>query len=307
MNNKIAAGRGPCLYMGLLTLASVIAIIYTVFFIDTDAVMKSPRIGLLEIAMWVTMILNIIFVLWHSTVVKGPRPALLAAVVTILLAWFAEGLGVNYGMIFGAYHYSDLLGYKIWGVPLVVCIGWEPILYAAYMMTDLLIPSQLDKSKHLFQRGVPIVMLAAVGAVVATVLDLVGDPDAVSRGWWIWHDGGPYVTNIHGGVPITNYTGWLALSFVCQLVYRLVHEVAPRTRRSVYLNVYGPVLLYLNLFLFVETFAYLYVKRMDVVLIGMAIGGILILGIAKVCIFRFGAEASRIEYGEDDRPERAAA
>jgi uncharacterized membrane protein len=35
----------------------------------------------------------------------------------------------------------------------------------------------------------------------------IGDPDAVGRGWWIWHDGGPYMSNIKGGVPTKNFIG----------------------------------------------------------------------------------------------------
>ena len=35
-----------------------------------------------------------------------------------------EFLGVNYGYIFGNYAYGSNLGYKIGGVPVMICVNW---------------------------------------------------------------------------------------------------------------------------------------------------------------------------------------
>jgi uncharacterized membrane protein len=281
-------GRGAFIYMLIITGCIIIAGFYTAFFIDTIAVMKSPEPGLLEAAMWLIMCLIIPFAVWHSAARKGFKPAIIAAGVTIFAAWLAEAVGVNYGWWFGAYHYTHLFNPKIWGVPLVICIAWEPILYGAYVVTDFIFPVDRDKTRSFSQKMVPIVLLSLIGASVTTILDLVADPDAVGRGWWIWHDGGPYFRDIAGGVPVKNYVGWFKLSFICHVVYRLAAEFGTEDRHSVYLDVYTPPLLYLQLYLFVLGYAWLYLKRPDVVLISMGMGTVCFIAVVKAVMYKMG-------------------
>jgi hypothetical protein len=71
-------------------------------------------------------------------------------------------------------------------------------------------------------------------------------------------------------------------------VYRLAGEFATRPRHSVYLDVYTPPLLYLQMFVFVEGFAYLYLRRADVILIGLGMGTVCLVSIVRAVMYRFG-------------------
>ena len=41
----------------------------------------------------------------------------------------SEILGVNYGLIFGDYIYLDNLGYKVFGVPVIIGVNWIILTY----------------------------------------------------------------------------------------------------------------------------------------------------------------------------------
>jgi putative membrane protein len=283
-------GKGAAIFIALQTLGTFLTLSLMPLFVDMEALVSSPTPTILEYLIVIGMALNLAFVLWHSCLTKGVWRSILAASVTIFLAWYAEYLGVTYGLVFGWYHYTHLFEPQIYGVPVLICIAWEPILYSSYLMADFLLPSDLSKEKSFSKKLIPIIMLSLCGCIIVTVWDLMADPVAVNRGYWAWHDGGPYVRDLLGGVPMSNFIGWLELSFVCHLFYRLILETGPKKRHSIYLSVYGPILQYLNLFIFFALQIVTMLKRMDVLLIGsLSMGGMVLLGISKLYLKRFSA------------------
>jgi len=48
--------------------------------------------------------------------------------LVFLATVFLEALGVNYGLVFGQYRYSDVLGIKVWGVPLIIGLNWLTVI-----------------------------------------------------------------------------------------------------------------------------------------------------------------------------------
>ncbi len=95
--------------------------------------------------------------------------------------------------------------------------------------------------------------------------------------------------DILGGVPFKNYLGWFEVAFVCQLVYRVVMESVPKVTQSAYLNIYGPMMLYGNLLIFGIGMSALFLKRMDVVLIGLlSMGGIALFALARMYLVKSG-------------------
>jgi len=288
-------GRGAFLYMTAVTLFSLINILWACFFLDVDSAF--PKIpeqpGRLEAAALLSILLNLVFLFWNSVLTKGWGRTLLAFTITVLIAFFAEGLGVHYGMVFGPYHYTGILGVQIWAVPVIVCLAWEPILYSAYCVTDFLIPTEVRKSASWLQRVVPYLLMAVLGGIATTAWDLMIDPYAVDRGWWVWHHGGPYMPDIENGVPISNFFGWFKVAFVCNLVYRVILDSGPALRRSLYLSVYGPLMLYFHLLIGGMGAAFLFLKRPDVVMIGVfCMGSIFLVAFFKLCLLRAGVALS---------------
>ncbi len=288
-------GRGAFRYMTVLTVLALVNLVVSYFTMDAGAMYKlnTGRPGTIELSAFIAISLNLVFLFWNSILFKGLGRTLAAFVVTVFIAWLAEGLGVHYGYVFGHYHYTGLLGFQIWAVPVIVCMAWEPILYSAYCITDFLIPSEMKRSGSIASRIVPYLIMAAVGGIATTAWDLMIDPYAVGRGWWVWEEGGPYMQYIANGVPISNFFGWWKVAFVCHLVYRLILETGPAPRRSLYLSVYGPLMLYLNLFIGGLGAVLMFLKRPDVAMIGvMCMGALLLVVLSKVYLLRQGVALS---------------
>jgi uncharacterized membrane protein len=101
------------------------------------------------------------------------------------------------------------------------------------------------------------------------------------------------VTDIEGGVPMSNYWGWFKCGFLCCIIYQLILGSAPSVKRSVYLDVYGPLMLYANMLMFIGGFTVVFLKRMDVILIGISSAGAMFLvALAKLYLLRSGIEFS---------------
>jgi putative membrane protein len=181
-------------------------------------------------------------------ITKGWRRSLLMFASSFLLAFTAEALGVNFGWIFGRYYYTGALGFQIFGVPLLAALAWEPIIYAAYLMSDLLSPIVSALPQITRQRPTA-VWMALIGALATTAWDMMIDPIAVSQGWWVWVDGGAYVPYVANGVPVQNFMGWLGVAFLINLIYRVIADGKPQQNHSASLALYGPLTLYTSLFL----------------------------------------------------------
>ena len=231
----------------------------------------------------------LVFVVWHSILTKGWRRSLGMFLVSFLVAFTAEALGVNFGLIFGNYYYTPALGVQLFGVPFLAALAWEPILYASFSITDILAPLLVDHADSWLKRFPSYLWMAVAGALATTAWDMMIDPIAVSQGWWVWEHGGNYLPYLANGVPIQNFLGWLGVAFVINMIYRLLVDGEPTPRRSLYLSIYGPLMLYSALFLtsFGVTLAVL--KRPEVALIGLlAMGPFIVIALTNVNLIQRG-------------------
>jgi putative membrane protein len=105
----------------------------------------------------------------------------------------AELLGVATGVPFGRYAYSDRLGRRVAGVPVLAAAAWAAMARPAWVTAGW------------FARGRVARAAAAAGAL--TAWDVFVDPRMVRDGYWTWERAGRYE-----GVPATNFAGWYATS-----------------------------------------------------------------------------------------------
>ena len=280
-------GRGPFVYLCVIVILNVL-VLTAMFFIDVDQLLDTGRKpGLLELGVLLYVLELMVYVLWSSVLSKGWGPTLLAFCLTFIIAFAAEAAGVNFGMVFGSYYYSQALGFKVIGVPLLVALAWEPILYAAYQVSGLILPAGPAPDAPLSARVVPYLFMAGLGALAATAWDLMMDPFAVDQGWWVWPNGGPYVPYLETGVPISNFMGWLKVSFVCQLVILIIKDYGRPIRHSLYLSVYGPILLYALLMFQSGAVCLIFLRRPEVTLIGlMSMGAVCFIAVTRLVMLR---------------------
>jgi uncharacterized membrane protein len=155
-------------------------------------------------------------------------PALLAVYA---VAFLAEHVGTGYGIPFGAYGYTGLLGPKLAGrVPVLIPLSWFLMALPSWVVARSVAPSS----------GLRAVRVA-VGALWLVAWDLALDP-AMSflTPYWHWEDAGPYYH-----MPLGNLLGWFVTGVVLMtmldaLSSRLgLHEIPTRWMAAYY----GTVLL----------------------------------------------------------------
>jgi uncharacterized membrane protein len=156
-----------------------------------------------------TLLAALVFVAVHGTIALGPRNMLAFSLITIVVSFTSEAIGVATGLVFGAYHYTDQLGPKLLGVPPMIQVGYLATGYAAAMMGRIILSLLRPVT------GWAILAASLAGAVIMVSWDVAMDPyQSTVAGDWIWHDGGGYF-----GVPLHNYAGWFGTVFLFMLIY----------------------------------------------------------------------------------------
>jgi uncharacterized membrane protein len=276
---NVDKGVGPFRYLTVVTVISVILIILNVL------------LGM-RIPFTVDFLLGyvgalLVFVVWHAVLTKGWKFSLIMFGLSFVVAFTAEALGVNFGLVFGHYYYTPKLGVSLFGVPFLAALAWEPIVYAAFCVSDMLSTREASLSP-LFKYKTSLIWAAAIGAVATTAWDLMIDPIAVSQGWWVWMGGGPYVPYVANGVPIQNFVGWLGVAFLINLIYRKIADGIELPDRSAALTFYGPLTLYISLLLTAFGVAITILQRPEVALIGMlAMGPFILIALTNLPLFIF--------------------
>ena len=121
----------------------------------------------------------------------------------ILICFFvgmiSEILGVNYGLIFGDYEYGNALGYRLFGVPLLIGANWAILTLSCSALSATLFNSIFVK----------IIM----GVFLMVMLDAVIEPIAPLLDFWEFNG---------GKAPLKNYLGWIMVSFPLNCFYHIL-------------------------------------------------------------------------------------
>jgi putative membrane protein len=183
-----------------------------------------------------------LFSVFHAAYVLGWRHTLLFFGITVAVSWSYEHVGVETGLIYGAYHYTDALGLKLGHVPIIIPIAWFMMIYPSYIIANLIAGG---RQKIIMIRGnkgnnnnnssnnrttlQQILWLSFLSAVVMTAWDLVVDPylSGPTERAWIWEEGGQYF-----GVPLHNFGGWLLTTFTIYFLFQLMSERKFQISRS---------------------------------------------------------------------------
>ncbi|WP_287130129.1 carotenoid biosynthesis protein [Candidatus Cyanaurora vandensis] len=145
----------------------------------------------------------------HGVQIIGLRKTMLFFIPACLISLASELLGTSTGFPFGAYTYTEGLGFKIAGlVPFTIPLSWFYIGFSTYLL-----------SRAAFQevRGIwGVVAPLLLGAWLLTAWDLVLDPAmSIASSFWVWLESGPFF-----GMPIQNFAGWFGTGLVFMAVAR---------------------------------------------------------------------------------------
>lgn len=118
---------------------------------------------------------------------------------TYVVSMLSEAIGVNSGLLFGEYYYTDVLGFKITGVPLIIGLIWVTTTFA---------------SNHLSNKFVENPVIAAfVAAIFMVLFDILIEQFALYAGLWVWK---------MNFIPNYNYLTWFCVGFICSIFYQYI-------------------------------------------------------------------------------------
>ena len=133
-----------------------------------------------------------------TSLAEARRPAPVVAAGAV--GFGAELVGVATGKPFGHYSYSEQLGPRVRGVPLLAAAAWAMMARPSWAVAGRISRSPLAR--------VPL----AAGALAAW--DVYLDPRMVREGYWSWPGGGRYE-----GVPASNFAGWFVTGLAVFAVF----------------------------------------------------------------------------------------
>lgn len=158
-----------------------------------------------------------LFALLHGDTYIGRRSVIVLAALTFVISFIMEYAGVKTGLIFGEYHYGDILGPKaLETVPWLIPMSWFMFLYVSTISVDAAFGRSYAGWAAPF-------LFAMLDSIAMTALDILIDPIWVTRGTWVW-------TAVHNlsagsvfyGIPTQNYFGWLLTTMMIFVPYRIV-------------------------------------------------------------------------------------
>lgn len=175
-------------------------------------------------------LLPMAFALLHGSKQYSWRDMLVFSAICLVVSNALENLSIVSGFPFGHYHYSDVLGPKLFLVPLLIGPAYLGMGYLSWTLARLILGGRRPRADRLF--AVP-----AIAGFVMVSWDLTFDPIASTIGHsWIWHDGGAYF-----GVPVSNFLGWYLTVYVFfQLFALYLHRRSGDLRRQAVADFWRP-------------------------------------------------------------------
>ncbi len=140
------------------------------------------------------------------------RGILVFTAICIVVGNLIENVGVMTGFPFGRYYFVELMGPKLFHVPVLLGLAYIGMAYVSWTVARAILSNFGGAAAE-----VPIVALPLAASFVMVAWDLAQDPvwATVLHGW-TWRDGGPWF-----GVPISNYLGWFGTVFTIYLLFAL--------------------------------------------------------------------------------------
>jgi putative membrane protein len=159
----------------------------------------------LHIPMPLVLLIPVVFGLIHGALRYKWSGILTFIVICLVISNILENTSILTGFPFGHYYYTNVLGPKLFLVPLLIGPAYFATGYLAWVLGTVLVGDVRRTSSAVTTFAVPFI---ASFAMVAW--DLGFDPTfSTIQHLWIWEQGGGYF-----GVPLTNYLGWFFTVYV---------------------------------------------------------------------------------------------
>jgi uncharacterized membrane protein len=154
----------------------------------------------------------LVFAFLHGAMRYGLRGILTFFALCVAIGGLIENFGALTGFPFGHYYFTDVMGPKIFVVPIFLGLAYVGMGYLSWTLASVILgglPNPLTGSR--------VVTLPLLAALVMVAWDLCMDPiwATVVRAW-IWQRGGAYF-----GVPLSNFFGWYLTVYIIYQLFAL--------------------------------------------------------------------------------------
>ncbi len=163
-------------------------------------------------------LIPLLFLFVHGSLNYRLRDLLVFAAITLVVSNIFENMSVLTGFPFGHYYYSDVLGPKLFLVPILIGPAYLGTGYLAWTIARVISGATHSRLSGHLTFTVPL-----LAAFMMVSWDLSFDPiySTINHSW-IWLDGGSYF-----GVPFSNFMGWLLTTFVFLQLFALYLKGRP--------------------------------------------------------------------------------
>jgi putative membrane protein len=149
----------------------------------------------------------------HCTISYRTRDFVAFFLITFIVSNIAENLSILTGVPFGHYYYSDILGAKLFLVPLIIAPAYFAVGYLSWTLARVLLGAFEYRPQ-----GWNVFLVPLVATFVMVSWDVSMDPttSTIDRSW-IWLQGGGYF-----GVPFSNFVpGWFLTVYIFLQIFAL--------------------------------------------------------------------------------------
>lgn len=186
------------------------------------------------------IVLLTMFVLLTYSQIKSAPAYFIFFLIAFVMGMATEIVGVNTGLLFGTYHYGQVLGPKVYGVPWLIGFNWFFIVFCA----SAFITECLNAVQTKFNLTIPAswfsIMVVMGGAAIATCFDLILEPLAIKLHFWSWEN---------GDIPVFNYICWFIISAILLSIKMYFKKLSVQPFATGLLLIQALFFLVLNLFL----------------------------------------------------------
>ena len=136
--------------------------------------------------------------------------------LTVITGIVVEIIGVNTNLLFGNYTYGNVLGTKVYNVPILIGVNWFITIFCAGSIVYRFSQWVLKKFSSEMQPSFAMQLSSFIidGAMLATMFDWVLEPVAIKLGFWQWIP--------QGQIPVFNFVCWFFISAVLLTAFRLM-------------------------------------------------------------------------------------
>ena len=188
----------------------------------------------------VPIVLLIMFLLLSITQLKFFRAYIGFFFIAFTIGMATEIIGVNTGLLFGNYQYGQVLGPKLYGVPLLIGFNWFNIVFCSgSLLTQCIDVLQRKCNVNITSRTFTIAVVLG-GAAIATGFDIILEPVAVKLNFWSWEN---------GHIPLFNYICWFMISAILLGLKMYLKKISVNTFASSLFIIQALFFLLLNYFL----------------------------------------------------------